>query len=78
MREDLEGNERRLEMKELRGKSTRKAQKERVQIKVEELRQVEGCKNPTGKQRIKRTEKFGAMQECILDIMLFAQYKTYL
>jgi hypothetical protein len=70
MREDPEGNERRLEMKELRGKSTRQAQKERVQIKVEELRQVEGCKNPTGKQIIKRTEKFGAMQECILDIML--------
>jgi hypothetical protein len=47
-----------------------------VQVKVEELRQVEGCKNPTGNQIIKRTEKFGAMQECILDIMLFAQYKT--
>jgi hypothetical protein len=56
MREDPEGNERRLKMKELRGKSTRKAQKERVQIKVEELRQVEGCKNPTGKQYKKNRE----------------------
>jgi hypothetical protein len=64
-------------MKELRGKSTRKAQKERVQIKVEEIRQVERCKNPTGKQIIKRTEKFGVMQECFLGIMLFGQYRTY-
>jgi hypothetical protein len=56
-KKDKKGNERRLKMKELRGKSTRKAHKERVQIKVEELRQVEGCKNPTCKQIIKRTEK---------------------
>jgi hypothetical protein len=46
-------------MKELRGKSTRKDQKEKLKIKLEVLRQVERCKNPTGKQIIKRTEKFG-------------------
>jgi len=61
MREDPELNERRLEMKELRGKSTRKDQKEKLKIKVEVIRQVEWCKNPTSNRIIKRTEKFGVM-----------------